>query len=131
MVKGFRTKPGIGKTGVHLRYHEKHEYQKLTKAQRLELKQWREEKKEKSGDPPKKKPKGGMGKKEIAALSKAVAKHLADQQKEKDDDDNIDAIIMSLQSSNIAAKEKEKPTPKASTEVNTSALKSILHRVKN
>lgn len=135
-VEGFGTKPGIGKTGVHLCYHEKHKYKELTKAQRLELKEWREKKQEK-GDksPAKKKAKGErMNKKQIAAISKAVAKHMTEQQKAKDDDDNIDAIIMSLQSTDVSA-DKSKvnlaSNTKETTQVNTSALKSILCRAKN
>jgi len=34
-------KPGKGKTGVHLRYHVKDEYDKLTRAQKKELYEWR------------------------------------------------------------------------------------------
>ena len=32
---------GVGKTGVELRYHSKSEYQKLNKAQKKELHEWR------------------------------------------------------------------------------------------
>ena len=34
------SKPSIGKTGVHLRYHKHHEYKKLTQEQRCELSEW-------------------------------------------------------------------------------------------
>ena len=34
------SKPSIGKTGVHLRYHKHHEYKKLTQEQRRELSEW-------------------------------------------------------------------------------------------
>ena len=34
-------KPGIGKTGVHLRYHTHHEYKALTDEQRDELRDWK------------------------------------------------------------------------------------------
>ena len=36
------TKPGIGKTGVHLCYHKHHEYKKLTHKQHRELGEWRQ-----------------------------------------------------------------------------------------
>jgi hypothetical protein len=38
---GFGSKQGIGKTGVHLRYHNKQEYDKLPVEQRDELREWR------------------------------------------------------------------------------------------
>ena len=34
------SKPSIGKTGVHLRYHKHHKYMKLTHEQRHELSEW-------------------------------------------------------------------------------------------
>ena len=37
------SKPSIGKTGVHLRYHKHHEYKKLTHEQRHELSEWRQD----------------------------------------------------------------------------------------
>ena len=133
-AEGFGTKQGIGKTGVHLRYHEQHEYKELTKAQRLELKQWREKQKEKGGDPPNKKAKreGRMTKKQISAISKAVVKHMTESKKDKEETDDVDAIIMSLKSMEvpIPAEKKEMKTADH-VKVNTSALKSILRRAKN
>ena len=41
-VSSASSKPGIGKTGVHLRYYKTNEYLKLNRAQKVELKQWRE-----------------------------------------------------------------------------------------
>jgi hypothetical protein len=35
-------KPAIGKTGVHLRYHKRQEYYKLSREQRDELREWRQ-----------------------------------------------------------------------------------------
>ena len=37
------SKPSIGKTGVHLRYHKPHEYKKLTHEQCHELSEWRQD----------------------------------------------------------------------------------------
>ena len=37
------SKPSIGKTGVHLRYHKHHEYKKLMHEQRRELSEWRQD----------------------------------------------------------------------------------------
>jgi hypothetical protein len=35
-------KPAIGKTGVHLRYHKRQEYHKLSREQRDKLREWRQ-----------------------------------------------------------------------------------------
>ena len=40
-VGDFGMKPGIRKTGVHLRYHSNPEYFKLKPDQRQELREWR------------------------------------------------------------------------------------------
>eukprot|EP00957_Ditylum_brightwellii_P078033 5931717-Ditylum_brightwellii.AAC.1 len=37
----FGSKQGIGKTGIHLRYHESDEYAQLTHEQKKELREWR------------------------------------------------------------------------------------------
>jgi len=73
-----------------------------------------------------------MTKKQISAISKAVVKHMMEAKKDKEETDDVDAIIMSLKS-------LEAPTPAEKKEmktadhvnVNTSALKSILRRAKN
>ena len=38
---GGKSKPSIGKTGVHLRYHKTEEYRQLTTEQKNELREWR------------------------------------------------------------------------------------------
>jgi hypothetical protein len=40
-VSSFGAKEGIGKTGVHLRYHKGEEYASLSRAQMDELRDWR------------------------------------------------------------------------------------------
>jgi hypothetical protein len=40
-IAGFGAKPGLGKTGVHLRYYKDAEYHKLNKEQQDELREWR------------------------------------------------------------------------------------------
>ena len=40
-VSGFGVKPGIGSTGVHLRWHSEEEYTGLSQEQRRELNKWR------------------------------------------------------------------------------------------
>ena len=44
-------KNGMGKSGVELRYYSRQEYNKLSKAQKKELSDWRKEKKDKQVDP--------------------------------------------------------------------------------
>jgi hypothetical protein len=41
-ISSFGAKKGIGKTGVHLRYHKFGEFSKLSEAQKDELNEWRE-----------------------------------------------------------------------------------------
>ena len=83
--------------------------------------------------PPEKRARGEqMDKKQIMAISMAVAKHATDMKKDNEDDDDINAFIMSLQSEETTTETKEKkPTLDESTKVNTFALKSILCDAKN
>lgn len=134
---GFGSKPGIGKSGVHLRYHTKEEYTKLTNDQKLELKEWRS----KNGDGKKTNTKNegnskttskkNQKKKMIASITKEVKRQL-----KGNDDDNIDDIIKSL-NPNVSSTTEEPAAKKvriedsSTTKVNTSALKTILRRVKN
>ena len=41
-ISSFGSKSGVGKTGVHLRFHKHKEYQTLNPEQKSELKEWRE-----------------------------------------------------------------------------------------
>ena len=47
-VSSFMAKEGIGKTGVHLRYHKPEEYKPLSSKQRNELREWRSKNPKKS-----------------------------------------------------------------------------------
>jgi hypothetical protein len=136
---GFGTKPGIGKTGVHLRYHSTAEYSALDSDQRKELHDWRasQKKKGKGGKSNKAKvatASKSLTKKQVAAMIAAATKKKPDAEK---DDDDLDALIMSLQSNaaekegGTPAKKKVRIEPPPTTTVNTSALQSILRRVKN
>jgi hypothetical protein len=147
---GFGSKQGIGKIGVHLRYHNKQEYSELPVEQCDELREWRkttnQNGKRKDGGKTKQKwtkgdPKGdskgnakGGGKKNIKnMISSAVAEEASKWQKRKNDDD-IDSIIMALQVGATQGPEKKKvkfDEVSATTVVNTSALKSIIGRVRN
>jgi hypothetical protein len=134
----FGTKPGLGKSGVHLRYHTKDEYKNLSSEQKLELKEWRgktvnKNMKKNKRDYDSKSPKKGGDKKLISAIQKAIS-NIKGKDKESDDLDNI---IMSLQStpSNNSNNENQMKTikfaEKPTTTVSTSALKSIIRRAKN
>ena len=41
-IAANNSKPSIGQTGVHLRYHKHHEYKKLMQEHRRELSEWRQ-----------------------------------------------------------------------------------------
>jgi hypothetical protein len=131
---GFGSKPGIGKSGVHFRYYNKDEYRSLSKDQKLELKEWRE----KHGGIDKKKNKNPSGQK-VGLTKKQVAAMIAAAHRKgpEEPEDNLDALIMSLQSKTgddapeAPATKKVKIAPAANTMVNTSALQSILKRVRN
>lgn len=139
---GFGSKPGLGKTGVHLRYYTKDEYSKLTDEQKAELREWRSKKgakgtakgtKKKSGKTSDAKDsKKGM----VAAITKELLKQLKPKE---DDDDDIDGIIAALQTPKTSeTTDSDEPAPKKArfqasktTQVSTSALKSILRRARN
>lgn len=74
-------KPGIGVTGVHLRYYTNKEYAKLTNEQRTELREYQDKHPEEFKSPSKKqKNKRDKRKKAFAAaVEKAVNKHLGDR----------------------------------------------------
>ena len=53
-TNSFGSKKTIGKTGVHLHYHNKSEYASLTKAQKQELREWRDTERNRGKEFPKK-----------------------------------------------------------------------------
>jgi hypothetical protein len=109
----FGNKPGLGKTGVHLRYHTKDEYKALSNEQKL--KEWREKtggnqgkKQRKSND--NKSPRKGAQRKLISAITKEITKQLKGKDT-RDSNDELDGITMSLQLSN-GSNENEQQTKK-------------------
>jgi hypothetical protein len=78
-IAGFGAKPGLGKTGVHLRYYKDAEYRKLNKDQQDELREWRKKGADYSG----KKPNKGAGRPQKqarhgkGALASAVEKEVS------------------------------------------------------
>ena len=102
-VSAFGAKKGIGKTGVHLRYHPKPEYNKLTTNQKDELREWRETTgggKNKGKKSPHKKQKGTAkftsDKAIAAAVEKQVSERLKAADKEKTQGAKAKAYIMSI-----------------------------------
>ena len=79
-VADFGSKPGIGKTGVHLRYHNKVDYKNLNKEQQDELREWRKKNPQPGGggksDAAKKRQKTEK-KAMAAAIKKGVEKELS------------------------------------------------------
>ena len=138
-------KPGIGKTGVELRYHKRNEYSKLTKEQRDELREWRETPEakkamEKSGT---KRKANRDEKRDKDKLRKTIASVLKEQEeikeKEKTSDEEqvgqIKDALVSFLSSNDA--KPSTPSSKSDNDKDGSAqiaavkLQSILRRTKS
>jgi hypothetical protein len=134
-VSDFGSKSGIGKTGVHLRYHNGAEYAKLTKEQRSELREWRSKSPgngksngKSSGDDPAKK-KAKTDKAMAAAIKKGVAKELADKAMLAEKEEEGMALIrqMIVEAANGKATSASTSAAAPST---TSVLKRILKTAK-
>ena len=156
-VSAFGDKPGIGKTGVHLRWHSKKEYKKLSQEQMEELMKWREhkmnsdpsynpknEKGNKKGDDGNK---GGdkkrRTKKEKKAFAAAVEKKatakleekIKEAQEEEQSKKDMRSYIMSLFQSPPSSSETSKSNASATTSTPSQSvpvtLRSILKKAKN
>jgi hypothetical protein len=95
----FGSKPGIGKTGVHLRYHNNTDYKKLSKPQQDELREWRKQDPEnRSGDKksPTKKQFIKSDKAMAASIKKGMEKALAEREKKAEKDEEGRAYLMSM-----------------------------------
>jgi hypothetical protein len=145
-VSAFGAKKGIGKAGVHLRYHSPPEYAKLSKEEKDELREWRQTS---GAGKCKGKPNRGKDfKKEQGvrfetnkAIASAVEKKVAEKLKALDQtqnkEDNIEAYIMSIiikkhsgkkvDISSATADEAEKST----TTTAPPSLKGIIRKEKN
>jgi hypothetical protein len=104
-VSAFGAKKGIGKTGVHLRYHPREEYVKLSSEQKDELREWRDTTgggKGKRGRPNNKdgKPRRNVAFKSdkaiAAAVEKKVNERLKADERNKSQGDEAEAYIMSI-----------------------------------
>ncbi|MEM7463143.1 MAG: hypothetical protein AAF362_10745, partial [Pseudomonadota bacterium] len=127
-------KSGIGKSGVHLRYHTPEEYEKLNGEQRSELREWRlqnpEQKKRKT-----QRSGGRFSKKKIAAM---VAKQLETKIKETsaavEEQKDADAYIMLMVEAALAKKAGKvasASTDKVPALTKQVSLLSILKNAKN
>jgi hypothetical protein len=148
-VSSFGAKEGIGKTGVHLRYHKDDEYATLNRDQMDELREWRltpegkKQSKRKKGGKGGSKKDGGDFKRQkrdqamAASVNKQVEKRIAELQKKADavsseepTNEEARAYIMSLL-------EDKKPNVSATNVRNVTkglakvTLKSILAKAKN
>jgi hypothetical protein len=136
-VSSFGAKEGIGKSGVHLRYHKPEEYETLNADQKDELREWRKSSKDKSkgrGKDKDKKKKVVFTKAMTAAVEKQMEKKLKAAMKAVDEptddptDEQARAYIMSLL-------KEDKPIPATAATVTAQlqkvTLKSILHKAKN
>ena len=155
-VSAFGSKPGKGpKTGVHLRFYTRSEYNKLKDDEKQELMEWREAQRAKgvtfSSRESRKQSSGGKStsKNESKTVSTTVAKEVqkqlkalkADAESARDDEEKVESYILSVVSKLAKAETSPAAPPKkrvrlASTESvpasdGTAALKSILRRVQS
>ena len=136
-----KTKASIGKSGVHLRWHTKKEYSKLTGPQKKELYEWREANPDEGPKHEDKKRKVSFSTKQINALVSKRAKKelqkLADEEKKQEDGE---AYIMSLvekcrlSSASTASATASTPSPPLvptrETQYDSTAIRSILKRAR-
>ncbi len=133
-ASAFGAKKGIGKTGVHLRYHSPADYKMLSKEQQGELREWRKNKKGKgSNDPSKTRANKFDREKAIAsAVEKKFAAKMKSIAQEKTTEDEAEAFIMSIvQKYNGKKVQVSDATAKAEIAKSAPSLKSILKRAKN
>ena len=136
----FGDKKGIGKTGVHFRFYKMDEYKKLSEEQKQELKEWRDSQGNSKQSRGKDVVRAGRGKFNSNRGGKSHngdrrVSSASSRRGKKRQNEDVDSIIMALQVSPTATEaeaKKEPPKPQANevTTVNTSALKSILKRIK-
>ena len=143
-ASGFGSKVGLGKTGVHLRYHNKAEYKALSHEQRVELHEWRAEQRQKgvtfkgslSATPSSKsslsgnKRPGKTLRKSVASVVSGEMQKFLQKMEEQQENAQIDALVSSLDNAAPPPQKKIRITEPQTT-VNSSALRSILRRVRN
>ena len=154
-VSGFGDKAGIGKTGVHLRWHSNEEYKDLSQDQRKELNKWRSKQrktkpdfsaneKKRSGSPNSQKREKKAKKAMVAAIEKQVEEKLNEKIKASEEDQQTDdefkSYIMGLiksasnkTSTSVASSggKNNGATASATSSNSPITLRSILKKVKN
>jgi hypothetical protein len=138
-ISSFGAKAGIGKLGVHLRWHTSEEYGLLEDDQKEELREWRKtdpasiayhkknkgkKGKKKGGKPPYKRAKHD-GKAMAAAINKGVEKRLAAMEKK-----TTEAATPEEQRKHIMSLFEDQVVPPTKV-VKAVTLQSILHKAKN
>eukprot|EP00957_Ditylum_brightwellii_P065384 4960105-Ditylum_brightwellii.AAC.1 len=130
---------GIGKTGVHLRYHESDKYNQVSHEQKKELREWRATTgagKCKPGSQKTQQQASKHQKKAIAAaVEKQVAEKLKSLQEEKDSESKTRVYVMSIVKEMLSGKVKETVLSTATTSATVAEppinLKSIITKAKN
>ena len=125
-TNNFGEKKGIGKSGVHFRYYKSDEYRKLSTEQKAELNEWRAKNGGSKSERGKDAHKAGGGKGKFRGQNSQKRGMSFGNSKSEKSDEDIDKMIMSLQASPSEEKSPQKPKISDVTQVNTSALKSIL-----
>ena len=138
-IASFGTKSGVGKSGVHLRFHKHKEYQTLTAEQKSELKEWREKETaagrggRTGASQGKSKGKGKDSDKTFnARIDAAVAKKMASIAKasadQKSDEAAADSYIVSAME-RLSGKGPAKASGQASAASADASKSMILHKI--
>ena len=139
--KGFGDKAGLGKTGVHLRWHTPEEFKRLSKKQKRELFDWRKTQDEQNSGGGKTGRASKQQKSQEDAIAAAVEEKLASMKKKEQDkkktDERARSYIMSLfpETSDDVKLPPKPPTTTSNAsavqKVNKVTLQSILQKAKN
>jgi hypothetical protein len=125
----------MGKTGVHLRYHRREEYTKLTPTEKDELREWRASTGQGKGTgkpPAKKKARFESSEKAItSAVNKLVEEKMKAIETEKTNGNEAEAYIMSLFKKFAGGKAVISDVNAAATAPVPQTLRSIVKRAKN
>jgi len=126
-------KAGIGKTGIHLRYHKMEECHKLMKEQKDELRQWQKD--NLTDAAPMKGKAAKKWKKQIAAIVASELESQVKKAQDTPDDDDVDAATLIASVVKEQMKKQETATTAAVDAANSGTkkvtLKSILKMAKN
>lgn len=128
----FGTKVSRGKTGVHLRYYKRAEYNKLSSEQKDELREWRKQELAKQDQKGGSNNKGHVG----ASIGKEISKQLSDMKSEAVDPEKDQKEMESFILSVVHKRQHGDPSyannnRKKARISDTNTLQSILRRVKN